>query len=244
MKPIFKICKTGSDSIKVVGLELDDHQYSDTLVDQTGTFRYTDTVTINILESLNQNEKVIDLKYDINEHKQDDIEDASDFEFPRDGIYRIHHIILPTLDWYNEVLGNRFNLNDYEEIYVYDNGLVFKMTDSGFKIINIEDIPFINPCLESTLTSDIQYTFSTAQLQECYYKFCKNYFNTICNTCDEDTTLIKNRDLLWMSINIIRYLLDLGRLFEAQKIVEKLNKCSGICHNTKRKITNVGCGCS
>jgi hypothetical protein len=53
MEPIFKICKTGSDSIKVVGLELDDHQYSNTLVDQIGTFRYTDTVTINIFSSLN-----------------------------------------------------------------------------------------------------------------------------------------------------------------------------------------------
>lgn len=244
MKPIFKICKSGSNSIKIVGLEREDHQYSDTLIDEAGVFSYIDTVTINIFSSLNQNEELIDLQYDINKHNQDDIEDVSDFEFQRDGIYRIHHVILPTLDWYNAVQEKGFNLSEYKLLYVYADGSIFKIVNNTFERVNIEDIPFIDPSIESTLTFDIQYTFSTEQLQECYYKFCKSYFNTVCNTCNEDTTFIKNRDLLWMSINTIRYLLSLGRLFEAQKIIEKLNKCSGICHNTKRKITNVGCGCS
>ena len=77
MKPLFKICKVGTCSLSVTGLELDDHQYSTVLTDRQGVFRYTDIVSINILESLNSNEEVIGIKYDIHEHSADDVEDKS-----------------------------------------------------------------------------------------------------------------------------------------------------------------------
>lgn len=246
MKSIFKICKVGTCSISVTGLELDDHQYSTVLTDRQGVFRYTDTVSINMLEALNSNEEVIGMTYDIHEHQAEDIEDKSILTFTRDGVYRIHHIVLPTLDWFNECRELGFDLSGYKEIYLYADGNVYKYQDGNFINFPIDQIPFINQCIPSTLVYDLQYTFSSQQLQECYYKNCREYFDNICNRCTEDSQYVRNRDIIWMAINIIRYLLDLGRLFEAQKIVEKMHKCTGLCYNTKTNITstNVGCGCS
>lgn len=243
MKPIFKICKTGSNTIKVVGLEREDHQYSDTLVDKAGVFSYADTVTINIFSSLNHQEEVIDLQYNVNKHNS--LEDCSEFSFTRDGVYRIHHIILPTLNWYSKVLEKKYDLSKYGDLYIYSDERVFKIVNNIWNPIDIKDIPFIDPLINATLTFDIQYTFNSYQLQECYYKFCKSYFDNLDNICDEkDSQFIKNRDLLWMSINVIKYLLDFGRLFEAQKIIEKLYKCSNLCYHTKKIVTNEDCGCS
>lgn len=246
MKPIFKICKVGTCSIGITGLETQDDQYTEVFSDQYGSFRYEDTVTINILTSLDSKEEVVDIKYDINEHKVEDLEDKSELSFFGDGVYRVHHVILPTLEWLDEFKSKGYHLDIYEEIYVYVDGGVFKLENEQLIPFDITQIPFINPCTKSTLTYDIQYTFSTCQLQECYYKYCKEYFNNLCNQCWKDSEYIKNRDLLWMSINIIRYLLDLGRLFEAQNIIEKLHKCSGLCYNTNVKVksTYAGCGCS
>jgi hypothetical protein len=159
MKPIFKICKSGSDSIKIVGLEQEDHQYSDTLIDEAGVFSYTDTVTINIFSSLNHREDVIDLQYDINKH--DSLEDYSEFNFTRDGVYRIHHVILPTLNWYNTVLEKKYDLSKYGDLYIYSDGMVFKIVNDVWNPIDIKDIPFIDPLINSTLTFDIQYTFNS-----------------------------------------------------------------------------------
>lgn len=246
MKSLFKICKVGTCSVSVTGLELDDHQYSKVLTDRQGVFRYTDTVSINILEALDSKEDVISRKYDIREHKEDDIEDKSIFSFMGDGVYRIYHIILPTLDWFNECQELGIDLSGYKEIYLYADGNVFKYENETFTNFPIDQIPFINSCVSSTLVYDLQYTFSSCQLQECYFKACKNYFDSVCNKCSEDSTFVRNRDIIWMAINVIRYLLDLGRLFEAQKIVEKMHKCTGLCYNTTINITNtnVGCGCS
>jgi len=45
-----------------------------------------------------------------------------------------------------------------------------------------------------------------------------------------------------MFINAIKYSLDSKKLYEAQRFLEKVNKCNGICGNPLKTTYN-GCGC-
>lgn len=112
-----------------------------------------------------------------------------------------------------------------------------------FQDIDIEELIF-SDLSNSTAFIESQYTFTTCHLEECYYRHCNEYFSKLCDQCEDFSEKIKIRDMIWMSINVIKYLLDQESLFEAQRIVEKLIKCSGICYNLKNEVKNVGCGCS
>jgi hypothetical protein len=55
--------------------------------------------------------------------------------------------------------------------------------------------------------------------------------------------------MLWMFINVIKYSLELGKLYEAQRFLydaqrflEKFNRCNIICDNNLKTFDN-GCGC-
>ena len=97
MIPIFEICKVDTCSVRITGLEQEDKQYSSELIEQYGGFRYSDTVTINILIPINSKNEKIDehILHDINEHSEENI-DESILKFNLDGLHKIIHIILPT----------------------------------------------------------------------------------------------------------------------------------------------------
>jgi hypothetical protein len=54
---------------------------------------------------------------------------------------------------------------------------------------------------------------------------------------------VNDRDLVWMFINVIKYCLDTGQLYEAQRFLEKLNKCNTICSDKLNNTVQNGCGC-
>ena len=48
-----------------------------------------------------------------------------------------------------------------------------------------------------------------------------------------------------MAINVIKYLIDLTQYYEAQKILENVTQCNGICNtNTMNVSSGGGCGCN
>lgn len=59
--------------------------------------------------------------------------------------------------------------------------------------------------------------------------------------------LIYNRDIIWMAINVIKYLIELGQYYEAQRVLEDITQCGGICKDVmvdKNTIGGGGCGCN
>ena len=44
-----------------------------------------------------------------------------------------------------------------------------------------------------------------------------------------DSELIYKRDLVWMSINVIKYLTECEQLAEVERILETINGCNGLC---------------
>ena len=49
------------------------------------------------------------------------------------------------------------------------------------------------------------------------------------------------RDLVWAALNVIQYMIDSNQLAEAQRLLERINGCNGLCSN--EDTGDKGCGC-
>jgi hypothetical protein len=49
---------------------------------------------------------------------------------------------------------------------------------------------------------------------------------------------------VWMAINVISYLVEFKQLAEAQRVLERISSCNGVCNNNSYKTKTNGCGCS
>ena len=47
-----------------------------------------------------------------------------------------------------------------------------------------------------------------------------------------------------MAINVIKYQLETNQLYEAQRILEDVNKCSYFCDSITLNSNSYGCGCN
>lgn len=221
----FKVCKYGTDSISIIGMELDDHQYCNNCTEDDFEYAYTETISVNLIVpvSSDETENWNKVTYEINEHTSEF--DHSIVELNKDGLYKIIRLIIPTIQKgdYNGVIAEKIN-NDW----------VFKV--NGVQ----EDIKDIVQNDEIDKFIDHQYTFFLQHLKTCYFDKVQNYLEEYCrNKCNLDI----DTNIIWIGINVIQYLLDLGHIFEAQLILEKLQSCSGFC-TTSHKSFNYACRCS
>lgn len=235
MEASFNLCKYGACGLNIIGLEKENQQYLDEFSDDYGKFTYLDTVSVNVMIPLNAKEEEGKYEYTVKEHTAHDLIDQTIMEFPKDGLYRIIHAIIPTKQWKDQYTGD-----SYQIIYYYDNGYFYK---NDGEEVEIEEVIGYNQSL-TTVFSESQLTFSSCQLQECYYKYSNKFLEDYCASgkCYNKSSV--EFDILWVGMHVMRYLLDLGRLYEAQYILEKLTGCTGICYQkNKMNIKGNGCGC-
>lgn len=248
MELYFKTCKYDTCGISITGLEKENQQYS---VDSTkDTYSYEDSVSLNVLVPVNKQGED-ELPYDQYQIVEHTGEDKSIFTFPKDGLFKIVHAIIPTKAWYNE-FGGTVSHNMY---YYYRNpdqkeGKFYKQANGIIEEVTIQEVISVdwNSGSESTkctIYKGVQYTFNICNTEQCLYSFSQDFLNKMCsNDCDSNTD-VRNRDLVFMSVHILKYLIDLGRYFEAQELVEKLHSCTGVCKQIHKKISNGGgCGCA
>jgi hypothetical protein len=99
---------------------------------------------------------------------------------------------------------------------------------------------------DTTIIKSSLYTFCICYLQECLYKINKNLINELCGKCANKINYSKekviNRDLILMSLHIIKYLIDFGSYLEAQRVLESISQCGNIC-KTLTKSDDNGCRC-
>ena len=148
-------------------------QYLQEGVESTSSYeyyKYFKSVTINSLYKVNVDNKV-HIKDDINLH-QEDI-DTCQFILQDDGYYVDYHIVLPTIDWYNEITP------EYKEyfsaIYIYNEGKIYKEIDSELQETSIEEI--IERNVEGTTIIRCKLDiFFTGNLQKCYIGYSQKIF--------------------------------------------------------------------
>lgn len=260
MDSIFKVSKKGLCGITVTGLELDNDEYlsEDNVIISTRNYTYQQSVTINILKSINakQEETIRDVQVVL--HKVDCI-DESDFEMEVDGLHSIIHMILPTQEWLTHVVTHSpESLESYYGVYYYDtNTSNYMKYDSGKimlasleEILEINAIPPIDPTeLTTTIIRNSKSTFCLCKLRECFYQICKKLLQAFPVKCPDQLSDISEwqyyRDIIWMAINVIKYLLEKEQYYEAQRILEEITYCGSICNNldTVQKYSS-NCGCS
>lgn len=243
METKFNVCKKGSCGIQVQGLELENGEYN---VISAGPrkYKYNESITINILQSVDSDNNYTLEDYSIVPHIDSDI---STFEFTKDGLYVVSHIILPT-DKY--VFSDMTPQSLYYKLYYYDEeSQKIKLDDN---VISIEDLIDENPeaivdGLPNSVIRGDKSTFCMCYLNKCFYELSKNLLSSYCGKClnklNAPQQEIFNRDLIWMSMNVISYLIEDNKLVEAQRILESLQGCGNICKNGPSKNSS-NCGCN
>ena len=244
MELYFKICKYDTCGVSITGLEKENQSYSESSTKDT--YSYEDTVSLNVLVPVNkkgEDELPYD-QYQIIEHTG---EDKSIFTFPKDGLFKVVHAIIPTKAWYNKWGASvSHNMYYYYRDPEWEEGKFYKQANGKIEEVSIQDV--IGPNWNSgadttkcTIYKGVQYTFNICNTEKCFYDFTQDYLNNICN-CDKDNNS-RDRDIIFMSMHILKYLIDLGRYFEAQELVEKLHGCTGLCKMSQLTSNSSGCGC-
>lgn len=203
--------------------------------------KYKHTATLNCVTKITSN--TITLKDVLLEEHVEDKLDAAYFKIEKDGYYIIDHIVLPTFDWLKEVPEECFE--EYDMIYVTDKEKIYKIVENELVECSIKEVMERN--IEGTTLMKCKIdVFFTGHLQECYINYCKKVFDSL-NVCsptnrDYDTYA---RDFLWMTLNIIDYLVSFKQYLEAQRLLEMFNTCNGFCNDKKlHGFKSKSCGCS
>ena len=259
----FSVCKKGNCGITVTGEE------TNVTTDVFGfrDYLYSECATIDVLIKLDSNDTPT-LKEDLTQisvHTSTSV-DALDIEFPEDGLFQVSHIVIPTQVWLNK-WSPSFQIDLYSGVYYYDSTTSKYMqynVKTGTKTeITLNDLLSADYSIPTSSTSDgsiitvsgtnvvrgDKYVFCTCNLMECFYKLAKGLLTTFCNKCvdklENNKTAIQNRDLVWMAINVIKYLIGFGQYFEAQRILESITQCGNtICESLSTKSGGNSCGCS
>ena len=89
------------------------------------------------------------------------------------------------------------------------------------------------------------YYFQLCRLRRCYVNIASKIINdTATIKCEK--TLNKfdtyRRDLLWSAINVITYLAETEQFEEAERLVERIMGCNGLCDSDEKNSCGCGCG--
>lgn len=176
----------------------------------------------------------------------DDLTEVTHHKFKQgDGIYEIYHFVIPTERWYTNVYTSEVDGVDqfqhkYTNVIYYKDGNFYKVSE------DIEEQIFINDILalkdeDTSLMYASSITLCTCQLHKCYFNLSMHLMQL--GPCNPQiyNDLIYKRDMAWMGINVINYLLDEGNPMEAEIILQKLEGCNGVCINEHKRFRNCGC---
>lgn len=217
-------------------------QYIDEDVEVVTTFdlfKYSESATLNSVIKLGLCDAVL-IDVLINNHSED--LDSCTFKVTDDGYYIIDHIVLPNMKWYENA--SEEYKNYYETIYVTDGEKLYKEVEEELVECTVKEVLERNTEGTTIKKCKIDVIF-TGNMQQCYINYCKKIFNNLLNQCykKENDYDIYARDFIWMTLNIIDYLVGFKQFMEAQRIIEMFQSCGGFCKKgTEHR--QVSCGCS
>ena len=208
-------------------------------------YKYSKTVSLNTILKVNMNEAILQ---DVLIHKHEDDVDVCNFHVDEDGYYVVNHFVLPTREWYDDYL----NSTDTELAEFISNGVYFIEDDKLMKVVDGEITEVeVKELLERNYEgTDILHckidVFFNGNLQQCYINYCKKLYDALLNKCktSDYNSDIYARDFIWMTLNIIDYLVGFKQFLEAERIIEQFKTCGGFCQNNDSHKNYSGCGCS
>lgn len=180
------------------------------------------------------------------------------FTFPQDGYYTIARIVLPTRATYEGLVKQGTAMYFVDEDSTTDLGYkIYKVNNPQSVLSQEEEVDVVHILEVNTENTNIDremmYYFSTCYLYKCYVNICKELYENLfsasskvkCPPCktDIDTNLKYKRDLVQSTLSVLQYLVDCDQLAEAQRILERIGSCNGICPTADKATSDSRCGC-
>lgn len=153
-------------------------------------------------------------------------------------------IFSPNSDGFYTLVTLKVPMNLSSEYYYYDNKFYHNHQE-----IELQELVEINPNV-SGLEMIYDYYFQTCGLEKCFINICYQIFDsksfTTCNTPKKDQNLIYRRDLVWSALSVIRYMIETDQYEEAERLLERILGCNGLCENYEclESHNNSNCGCN
>lgn len=208
-----------------------------------GKFKFSETVTIDVL----QHNKSTGAEYRDPVFTTHDTLKSVTVPIEFDGWFDAVHIVLPSAEWFDRESSKSEGsaLNLYNLVYFSDGKNIYKYIGGKVTQVSINDIAQVNT-VDTTISRTSKEFVSICLLKKCFANICQQIFNSrefsSCKSNNVDSELTYKRDLVWMAINIIKYLTECEQLAEAERIIEVMQSCNGVCNN--QTISTNGCGCT
>lgn len=221
-----------------------------------GRFRYSETGTISVLMLMSSDQYKTKL-VQYTDHSQHEKGTRIKLPVKFDGLFHVFNIVLPTEDWVEDMAKNHPELLSlYDEVYYfgrdsYNNFAIFKKSfknNTAIEAVDVEEVIERNR-IGTTISMATGVHFSICFLTNCYLSLCQQIFeNAAFSSCNSrqtvDSELAYRRDLVWMALNVIRYMVRCNMLEEAQRMIENISGCNGLCKgNYYLDNRKPGCGC-
>lgn len=132
---------------------------------------------------------------------------------------------------------------DPQSEYYYQNEDFYH---NGTKI-ELQELIELNPNV-SGIETIYDYYFQTCKLRKCFIDICYQIFDiqnpSNCINSKLDPNLIYKRDLIWSALNVIKYMSEMDQYEEAERLLERIVGCNGLCNNQCHgSHNNSNCGC-
>lgn len=237
---------TTSDSCKIIVSDISTYLAEDFSGTVKGKFKYSDTVSIDVL----QHNKTTETVYRDPIYTKHDTLQPINIPVEFDGWFDVIHLILPSIEWFNREIdkseGSALGL--YDLVYFSDGIDIYKYLDGNVSQVTINEVLEVNP-INTTISKTNRDYVSICFLRKCYINLCQQIFedrgfSRCWNKNKVDSELIYKRDLVWMAINVIKYLTECEQLAEVERIIETIQGCNGLCVSSNLTSKTNGCGCS
>lgn len=253
----------GKITVEDYSQEYDQYFPEDQITQEYGRYKYSESKTLNVVMKINTDKVILTdvLLHDHDQLVEDptipnsyiyDLE-TTNFTVKKDGYYNVHHLVLPTMKWFNNTYLQQSD--DYRKAFdvvylISDDNKLYKYINGNFVECTIKEVIGRNP-EGTTIEKCVIDVFHTGFLQMCYINYCRKLFQKLTKNCNascnpentSETTYA--RDFLWMVLNVIDYQISFKQYMEAQRVLEMTNYCGGFCQNQELNAgPSTGCGCS
>ena len=253
----------GKITIEDYSQEYDQYFPENQITQEYGRYKYSECKTLNVIMKIDTGKITL---VDVLLHNHDQlVEDPTtpgsylydlektEFTVRKDGYYNVNHIVLPTMEWFNNTYLAQTDdyRNAFASVYIIaDDNKIYKFINDAFVECTIKEIIERNH-EGTTIEKCIIDVFYTGFLQLCYINYCRKLFAKLTKGCncecpqDDVKDLTYIRDFLWMTLNTIDYQISFKQYMEAQRLLEMINYCGNFCQNQELNAgPNTGCGCS
>lgn len=220
-------------------------EYSEEESTNYKNLRYSDTISIISIQTNTTEETKLQETFFAEHKNSNDRSITIPIDF--DGWFEIHYVVIPTRQWFanEQAKGVNSRFRYYDSIYYSDGEKIYKYSNGQNTTVNISEIDTdgntnVSYCLNNH--------FSICNLKKCYINLCKQIFDSgafqKCSSKNKlDCDLTFRRDMVLMAIHVIEYLVEFSQFAEAQRLLERISSCNGLCANIPNTKLKHGCGC-